>query len=261
MLGGWGVPGKSRPRFKGFKGIWGHRSEQAVVLTDLGTSPYWLRDCSLSYSNPSFNSVCCKPSSPKSRAGTSSSNHSVPWPATLPMCLYWSWEEKQFRSTASFGHWETSLSQASLLPWFSFHWLVKESKQPKLSRVTETTSGSLSTCPCQGQWSYWVLSIGVKRTNHKCVSLEKYSPGFSTTLEEARLVLSHSPTFLISKHDSVPVLHVTVPLTACDGSPGQHWQGKAAPRQPCQQCKPLLVSSRGVDAFLKAKTMGDECFI
>lgn len=254
MLGGWGVPGKSRPRLKGFKGIWGHRSEQAVFPTDLGTAPSAILILHLIQfvANQALQNLG------QALVAAIIVSHSQP----LFLCASIEVEEKkQFRRAASFGHWETSLSQVSLLPWFSFHWLIKESKKPKLSWVTETTSGSLSTCPCQGQWSYWVLSIRVKRTNHKCVSLEKYSPGFSTTLEEARLVLSHSPTFLISKHDSVPVLHVTVPLTACDGSPGQHWQGKAAPRQPCQQCKPLLVSSRGVDAFLKAKTMGDECFI
>lgn len=52
--------------------------------------------------------------------------------------------------------------------------------------------------------------------------------GFPQLWEEARLVLSHSPTFLISEDESLPVLHVTVPLTACDGSPGPAWaQGSA----------------------------------
>lgn len=219
-LGSWGVTAKIRFRLKGFKGIWNHRSEQTVVPPDLGTAPSATLILHL---------IQLVANQALQHLGQASVAAITLPMATLPTCLYWSsWEKKQFRRAAPSGHWETSLSQVSLLPptgqgiWAT-----------NLSWVTETTSGSLSIFPCQGQQSCWGLSITVRRTNHCSVALEKYTPGFSTTLEEARLVLSHSPTFLISKHESLPLLRVTVPLTACDRSPGQHWHWQAAPRQHC----------------------------
>lgn len=166
------------------------------------------------------------------------------------MCLYWSsWEKKQFRWAVSSEHWETSLSQVSLLPPTGQGTSAGWQKQPQarsqsfLAKDNRATGDSASQLkgPTTAQFLWKITPLGFpqlwRRPDWCCHTPPRFL-FLNMNLCLCCVWQSHS-------------LHVTGP----QGSTGTEGSSQAAllTFQP-------LVSARGVDAFLKALAMGDEWF-